>query len=35
MDGVDYVAETWPVHLLGYWWMDNSMNALCDQGADC
>jgi len=35
MDGCDYVAETWPFTCSGYWWMDNNMNALCDQGADC
>ena len=35
MEGCDYVAETWPFTCSGYWWMDNTMNALCDQGADC
>ena len=35
MEGVDYVAETWPFTCSGFWWMDNRMNDLCDQGADC
>lgn len=30
MDGVSYVAETYPVTSAGYWWFRNNMNALCD-----
>jgi putative chitinase len=28
MEGVDYVAETYPFTSAGYWWMDNKMNEL-------
>ena len=31
MDGCDYVAEKYPFTAAGFWWMDNDMNALCDQ----
>ncbi len=34
MEGVDYVAETYPFTSAGYWWMDNKMNDLIDSGAD-
>jgi putative chitinase len=34
MDGVDYVAENYPFTSAGYWWMDNEMNELIDNGAD-
>ena len=34
MEGVDYVAETYPFTSAGYWWMDNKMNELIDSGAD-
>jgi putative chitinase len=34
MDGVDYVAENYPFTSAGYWWMDNDMNELIDNGAD-
>jgi putative chitinase len=34
MEGVDYVAETYPFTSAGYWWMDNKMNELIDGGAD-
>ncbi len=30
MDGVDYVAATYPFTSAGYWWIDNQMNELCD-----
>lgn len=30
MDGVDYVAETYPMTSAGFWWMKNKMNELCD-----
>ena len=33
MEGVDYVAETYPFSSAGFWWMNNSMNNLCDGGA--
>lgn len=29
MDGVDYVAETYPYTSAGYWWWSNGMNELC------
>lgn len=35
MNGVDYVAEKYPVTSSGYWWMINKMNKLCDDGATC
>lgn len=31
MDGVDYVAETYPYTSAGYWWWSNGMNELCDK----
>jgi putative chitinase len=34
MDGVDYVAENYPFTSAGYWWDDNEMNELIDNGAD-
>ena len=34
MEGVDYVAENYPFTAAGFWWMDNNMNALIDDGAD-
>ena len=34
MEGVDYVAENYPFTSAGFWWMDNEMNALIDDGAD-
>lgn len=30
MEGVDYVAEEYPMTSAGYWWMNNNMNSLCD-----
>ena len=33
MDGVDYVAANLPFTAAGFWWMDNRMNDLCDNGA--
>ena len=33
MDGVDYVANKYPATSAGYWWLSNSMNTLCDNGA--
>lgn len=33
MEGVDYVANTYPFSSAGYWWLSNKMNALCDGGA--
>lgn len=30
MDGVDYVADKYPVTSACYWWYNNKMNALCD-----
>ncbi|QMV40485.1 glycoside hydrolase family 19 protein [Cohnella cholangitidis] len=33
MDGVDYVAKTYPWTSAGFWWDKNNMNALCDKGA--
>ncbi|TYQ31061.1 glycoside hydrolase family 19 protein [Pseudanabaena sp. UWO310] len=33
MDGVDYVAATYPFTSAGFWWDNNDMNALCDSGA--
>ena len=33
--GCDHIAEAWPFTSAGLWWQWNSMNALCDQGADC
>ena len=34
MEGVDYVAQNYPFTSAGYWWMDNDMNELIDNGAD-
>jgi putative chitinase len=34
MNGVDYVAENYPFTSAGFWWMDNDMNELVDNGAD-
>lgn len=34
MDGVAYVADTYPVCSGGFWWQNNGMNALVDTGAD-
>ena len=34
MNGVDYVAENLPFTSAGYWWQDNDMNELIDNGAD-
>jgi putative chitinase len=31
MDGVDYVAETYPYTSAGYWWWSNGMNELCNK----
>jgi len=33
MQGVDYVASTYPFTSAGFWWHNNRMNALCDRGA--
>lgn len=33
MQGVDYVAATYPWTSAGFWWHSNNMNALCDKGA--
>lgn len=30
MEGVDYVAKTYPFTSAGYWWVSNGMNKLCD-----
>ena len=30
MEGVDYVAKTYPFTSAGYWWVSNEMNELCD-----
>ena len=30
MDGCEYVASRYPFTAAGFWWMDNSMNTLCD-----
>ena len=30
--GVTYVSQTYPFQISGSWWVDNSMNARCDQG---
>ena len=35
MNGVDYVSQTYPFTVSGYWWMVNKMNELCDKGATC
>lgn len=31
--GYRYVAEKYPFTSAGFWWMDNKMNELCDNGA--
>jgi putative chitinase len=31
MDGVTYVANKYPMTSAGFWWHNNSMNALCDK----
>jgi putative chitinase len=33
MEGVDYVASTYPFTSAGFWWHNNNMNSLCDRGA--
>ena len=33
MEGVDYVADTYPFTSAGFWWHNNRMNDLCDSGA--
>jgi predicted chitinase len=33
MEGVGYVAATYPWVSGGFWWSNNKMNALCDEGA--
>lgn len=33
MDGAEYVAKNFPFSSASFWWSDNSMNALIDQGA--
>ncbi|MGC8710959.1 MAG: glycoside hydrolase family 19 protein [Leptodesmis sp.] len=33
MEGCDYVAQTYPFTSAGFWWHNNGMNSLCDQGA--
>ncbi len=33
MEGCDYVAATYPFTSAGFWWHNNGMNELCDQGA--
>lgn len=35
MQGVDYVAATYPFSSGGFWWYRNKMNALIDGGATC
>ena len=35
MNGVDYVSQTYPFTISGYWWVVNKMNELCDRGATC
>ncbi len=34
MEGVEYVAENLPFTSAGYWWEDNKVNELIDNGAD-
>lgn len=31
MNGVDYVASTYPATSAGFWWHNNNMNDLCDK----
>lgn len=33
MEGVDYVANTYPFTSAGFWWKSNFMNSFCDAGA--
>lgn len=33
MEGVNYVASTYPFTSAGFWWKNNEMNALCDRDA--
>ena len=33
MQGVDYVASKYPWTSAGFWWYNNGMNKLCDNGA--
>lgn len=33
MEGVDYVANTYPFSSAGHWWMSNNMNEYCESGA--
>lgn len=33
--GAKYLGANYPWSSAGYWWYRNSMNALCDSGADC
>ena len=33
MEGVDYVANTYPFTSAGFWWQSNFMNSFCDSGA--
>jgi putative chitinase len=35
MEGVNYVAATYPFTSAGFWWHNNKMNALVDSGASC
>ena len=35
MEGVNYVAATYPFTSAGFWWYNNKMNSLIDQGATC
>jgi len=32
MEGVDYVADTYPFTSAGFWWHNNNMNQLCESG---
>ncbi|MBW4442540.1 MAG: hypothetical protein KME10_15170 [Plectolyngbya sp. WJT66-NPBG17] len=33
MEGCEYVAKIYPFSSAGFWWHNNQINALCDQGA--
>lgn len=35
MNGVEYVAKTYPITSAGFWWHDNKMNFFVDSGASC
>lgn len=35
MEGVEYVASTYPITSAGFWWYDNKMNFFVDSGATC